>query len=143
VPEVVEDGVTGFIVDDEEQAIRALKNWVCWTDEWSAPGSKSASPQAGEAIRDPISGLGRSRRTILVRDYSAAGFWDRRKSNSCPSVAGQEQVDSGLRAASERAQVCAYSALAHNTCSRERPRKARRGGCREPWFRAAELLSRQ
>ncbi|MBM7486747.1 glycosyltransferase involved in cell wall biosynthesis [Bradyrhizobium canariense] len=40
VPEVVEDGVTGFIVDDEEQAIRALKNWVPWTDEWSAPSRR-------------------------------------------------------------------------------------------------------
>ena len=45
VPEVIEDGVTGFIVDGEEEAIRAVRELGrVSTDGLSAPVSRSASP---------------------------------------------------------------------------------------------------
>ncbi|MGY2843337.1 hypothetical protein ACVIWU_006787 [Bradyrhizobium sp. USDA 4509] len=46
VPEVV-DGITGFIVDNEGQAIRAVNEWIGSTEECSAPGARSASLRAG------------------------------------------------------------------------------------------------
>jgi glycosyltransferase involved in cell wall biosynthesis len=43
VPEVVEDGVTGFIVENEEQAVSAVAIWAGSTD--GRPASRNASPR--------------------------------------------------------------------------------------------------
>ena len=63
VPEVVEDGVTGFIVDGEEQAIGAV-NDLGRLDRRVGPrpvrGALRRKPD-GEGVRDPISRPGRSR----------------------------------------------------------------------------------
>ena len=43
VPEVVEDGVTGFIVENEEEAVAAVGSWGVWTGGRSGPASRSGS----------------------------------------------------------------------------------------------------
>jgi glycosyltransferase involved in cell wall biosynthesis len=45
VPEVVEDGVTGFIVDNEEQAVRAVGDLGRLDSERYAPASRNAFPR--------------------------------------------------------------------------------------------------
>jgi glycosyltransferase involved in cell wall biosynthesis len=65
VPEVVEDGVTGFIVENEEQAIAAV-NDLGRLDRRAVPrpvrGALRREPDGG-GVRDPISRVGRSRRS--------------------------------------------------------------------------------
>ncbi|WP_249796328.1 hypothetical protein [Bradyrhizobium australafricanum] len=62
VPEGV-DGITGFIVDNEGQAIRAVNERTGSTEQCSAPGARSASCEPdGEGVRTPISRAARSGR---------------------------------------------------------------------------------
>ena len=46
VPEVIDDGVTGFIVDSEEEAIRAVKELRDWIEDGCAPALRNVSPRS-------------------------------------------------------------------------------------------------
>ena len=47
VPEVIDEGVSGFVVDDEEQAVQAVKRLANSIGGGCASGSRNASRQDG------------------------------------------------------------------------------------------------
>ncbi len=73
VPEVIEDGVTGFIVDNEEQAIKAVKE-AGRLDRRQDPRPLRGAfrrQSDGQAVRRELSGTGRSRSAPRLRSVSS------------------------------------------------------------------------
>ena len=100
VPEVVEDGVTGFIVDGEQQAIEAVEE-VVLLDRRKGPrtvrGALWRGPD-GARVRKPISRVGRSRRAPIVRGKDEARRIRQRSASfdRCRYVAGLHSLQKAL-----------------------------------------------
>ena len=82
VSEVVEHGVTGFIVQSMEEAVKAVERVGCWIGAWCAGASRAAfapngwRPTTSQSIVRPRASSGRARSQLEASHASRAGSTD-------------------------------------------------------------------